>query len=564
MWTLPIAWTTCLALRATFGAELQVGPKLVEWATDHRAKVDRALALRDVTEAESPGDEDLYGFQRAGTAFVEVFGRAMIWDDPGSGKTVQAIRSLRRMQAAGTTVFPALVVCPNSMKKTWKREFERWWPGTECSIVRGTAAERRKALTDDNPVKIINWETLRSHSRLSPYGSIALKRCRDCGGQDAAITHTTCETHVRELNEIDFATVIADEVHRAKEPKSKQTRALWAATGDAPIRIGLSGTPIANNVIDLWAPLHWLNPAEWPSKTKWVDRYVNTMMNAFGGTMVLGLKQERYEEFYAGINPHTRRMPKELVLPFLPPIIFTRRYLEMNTRQAKVYKQMRDTLVAELDGGMLIAGTPLTKAGRLAQLASSFAEVKFITEVDEHGREYDRPVVTLKDPSNKIDAFMDDIPDFDGESVAVMAVSRQLIDLLSARLTKAKIPHGLITGAVDEDERQRHIDEFQAGKTKFILFTAAAGGVGITLTAARYLVRLQRPWSRVDDVQALNRVHRIGSDRHESIIVIDYISESTVEENVLKILDKKGAYFEEVVRDADLLRRALRDDFELE
>ena len=168
--------------------------------------------------------------------------------------------------------------------------------------------------------------------------------------------------------------------------------------------------------------------------------------------------------------------------------------------------------------------------------------------------------VLLAEPSCKIDAFIDDLPDFGSDSVAVMAVSRQLIDLLSARLTKMKIPHGLITGAVDQDERQRHIDDFQNGKTRFILFTAAAGGVGITLTQARYLVRLQRPWSRVDDEQALNRVHRIGSEKYDKIIVVDYITEGTIESRVLSKLAEKGEYFEDVVRDRDLLRRLLVSD----
>jgi superfamily II DNA/RNA helicase len=97
--------------------------------------------------------------------------------------------------------------------------------------------------------------------------------------------------------------------------------------------------------------------------------------------------------------------------------------------------------------------------------------------IDELGQEK----ITLSDPSCKVDALMDDIKngDYEGDSVAVCAVSRQLIELLSARLTKEGIAHGLITGAQTEDERQKSIDDFQSGKTKWILFTAAAGGVGV-------------------------------------------------------------------------------------
>jgi SNF2 family DNA or RNA helicase len=141
-------------------------------------------------------------------------------------------------------------------------------------------------------------------------------------------------------------------------------------------------------------------------------------------------------------------------------------------------------------------------------------------------------------------------------------VSRQLIDLLSAELDKLKIPHGLITGAQNEDERQQAVDDFQSGKIKWILFTAQAGGVGITLTAARRLVMLQRPWSLVDYKQALDRVHRIGSEIHDSISIIDYVTEGTIEERVIQVLDAKADNFEEIVRDKAQLLKMLKDDKE--
>jgi SNF2 family DNA or RNA helicase len=127
-------------------------------------------------------------------------------------------------------------------------------------------------------------------------------------------------------------------------------------------------------------------------------------------------------------------------------------------------------------------------------------------------------------------------------------------------MIKAKIPHGLITGAQDEDERQKAVDDFQSGKIKWILFTAQAGGVGITLTAARRLVMLQRPWSLVDYKQALDRVHRIGSEIHDSIVIMDYVTEGTIEERVIQVLDSKADNFEQIVRDKAQLAKMLRDD----
>ena len=157
---------------------------------------------------------------------------------------------------------------------------------------------------------------------------------------------------------------------------------------------------------------------------------------------------------------------------------------------------------------------------------------------------------------------MDDIKsgDFGEDSVAVCAVSRQLIELLSAELTKAEIPHGLITGAQDEDERQKAVDDFQSGRIKWVLFTAAAGGVGITLTAGRRLVMLQRPWSLVEHKQAIDRIHRIGSEIHDSVVIMDYVTEGTIEERVLQVLETKADNFEQIVKDKDKLLALLKDD----
>jgi len=556
-WRVPTSWATCLALRSTFRDDLVIGPRLAEWAGQEVAtRINPANELRELEVIEDGFNEDLFPHQRAGVKFLAVARRALLADEPGLGKTAQAIRALKELQDRGEDVFPALIVCPNTLKKNWKREFERWWPGIDVEVIKGSATQRRKIFENEADVYVINWESLRSHSRLSGYGSIALAKCTECGGHDDRVSENRCEVHLRELNAIDFKAVVADEIHRSKEPKSKQTRALWAATGDADIRFALTGTPIANNVLDMWSILHWLSPDEWPSKTRWIDRMINTMMNAFGGMMVLGVKPHMEQEFYAAINPRMRRMLKQKVLPWLPEMMFERKDVEMSTKQKKAYDQMRDLMIAELeDGESVTAPSPLTQTIRLLQFASSFAEMS----VDETTGE---SKVTLIGPSCKVDAVMDDIKngDFGDDSVAVCAVSRQLIDLLSAEMTKEKIPHGLITGAQSEDERQQAVDDFQAGKIKWILFTAQAGGVGITLTAARRLIMLQRPWSLVDHKQALDRVHRIGSEIHDSIMISDYVTEGTIEERVIQVLETKADNFEQIVRDKAQLLSLLKDD----
>lgn len=568
VWRIPVSWTGCLSLRSTFGAQLEIGPKLAQWAKDEKAnRIDPSNFLREV-ETLDDGDQDLFPHQRAGVEFLAKARRALLADEPGLGKTAQAIRSLKRLHDQGEQVFPALIVCPNTLKTNWEREFDRWWPGIDVQVVKGSATQRRKAFEHEAQVYVINWESLRTHSKLLSYGSIALARCTDCGGHDSKITVSRCEVHQRELNTIDFKAIVADEIHRSKDPKSKQTRAFWAASGKADIRFALTGTPIANTVVDLWPILHWLDEKEWPSKTKWLDRYVNTMMNAFGGLMILGLKPAMEAEFFAGIHPRMRRMLKQKVLPWLPAVINDRRDVEMGAKQAKAYKQMLENMIAELSStpeerfqeayeqgetDIVVAPNPLTQTMRLLQFASSYGTMELMDGQEK---------MILSDPSCKVDALMDDIEngDFGEDSVAVCAVSRQLIEILSARLTKEKIPHGLITGAQSGDERQRAIDDFQSGRTKWILFTAQAGGVGVTLTAARRLVMLQRPWSLVDYKQALDRVHRIGSEIHDSILITDYVTEGTIEERVIEALDGKSENFQQVVRDKDQLMKMLNDN----
>lgn len=570
LWHMPVSWSGCLALRSTFKADLQIGEKLTEWAFHElQSRIEPSMALREALDAPST-DEVLFPHQRAGVAFLATARRALLADEPGLGKTIQSIKALKALQDKGEAVFPALVVCPNTLKGNWQREFHKWWPEVNVQVIRGTAVARRKQFAsfidpaDDEPapdVLIINWDSLRHHSRLAPYGSVALAKCEEHGGLDSKITAARCEVHQKELNQIDFKSAIADEIHRSKDPKSKQTRALWAATGEADIRFALTGTPIGRDVLDLWPILHWLDPNEWPSKTRWIDRMVDSMTNAFGALMVIGVKAHMAEEFYKAVNPRMRRMLKAVVLPNLPEIVHEVREVELSAKQKKAYKQMLDTMIAELepedgsDTTHITAPSNLSQTLRLLQLTSSYVD----TQVNPATGEV---TTQLAEPSSKIDSLIDDIKagDFGENSVAVSAVSRQLINLLSARLTKEGIPHGLVTGEVSDYERQRAVDDFQSGRTKWILFTAQAGGVGITLTAARYLVRLQRPWTLIDDKQVNDRVHRIGSEIHDSIIIIDYITDTVTEQRVIEVLDEKGENFEEIVKDKEQLLRLLKEE----
>lgn len=546
VWRTPLSWSSCKALRGVFGARLEIGPDLMQWATEMRVNyIDPLLKLRLELDDEAVGQYEprLYPFQRAGVAWLSLARRALLADEMGTGKTIQTIVALRLAHARGLLPDgPIAIICPNAMKNTWAREFATWWPERRPVVIGGAAASRRAAFDavekDEADVLIAHWEVLRFHSRLAGYGSIALK---DDEKQD------------KEFNFIPWVAVVGDEAHKLKNPQSKQTRAAWAIAHQKTVRyrFALTGTPIGNAPHDMWSILHFIDPIEFASKTRFVDRYCLVSWNSFGGLDVIGVKPETAEEFYSVVDPHMRRMPKALVLRDLPPKLGgiekpIVRYLEMNAKQAKAYEQMVDRMVAQLDNDdVVITTNPIAQLTRLMQFASAYAEIN--TEGD----------LRLTDPSNKVEALMDLLDEMGDEPLVVFAQSRQLIELAAKVLEKEKITHSLLVGGQSDVERQRNIDDFQQGRVRVILCTVAAGGVGVTLTRARVLCFLQRSFSMIDNKQAEDRVHRIGSEIHDTVEIIDFVSEGTVDERVIDVLRGKGEKLEEIVRDKATLRTLL-------
>lgn len=535
-WHAPLSWSTCKVLRSLFMDRLQIGPTLLGWANKEVSeRILPSVALRTALSISDPGGlvKGLYDFQQAGAHFLITSKMALLGDPMGAGKTVQTLAAARAVNA-----LPMLVICPNSMKRTWAREVNKWWPKIPVYIVEGTAAKRKTILATaaDNPgVVIINWESVRLHSRLAPYGSIAL---------------TDKEKEMKELNAIPFKLVVADEAHKMKDPKSKQTRAVWSVAHGPTVqyRWALSGTPLTNKPDTLWPILHFMHPQEWPSKTAFINRYCLSSLNVWGGLEVFGINPNTEQEFFDIFDPRFRRMPKEVILPQLPPIVNETRYVEMNPRQRKAYDEMvLNMATPDSEGNLVIASNPISQLTRCTQYASAYLEVQ------------DDGSIRLSDPSCKLDQLMEDLEDI-SEPVVVFAVSRQLIDMAAARLEKAGISHTVVKGGQSNDARQNAIDAFQEGKVDVILVVIAAGGIGITLTRSRVAIFLQRSWSNVDQQQAIGRVHRIGSEIHESVVILDYVTQGTIEEGQIAVLAGKAQSLEDIVRDKDAIHRLMRGE----
>lgn len=568
-WLLNKGWLTANALTNEFGNLLTVSDELRQWMSEYFSNViSPAYAMRDQIKADEVY-EGMYPHQNADVQFLSTVRRGILANGMGSGKSRSALYTLRYMRDRGEEVFPALIVAPSSTKYSWKREAEAAIPGVKAMVIDGTAAQRKKQfkefMENDMDIVIMNWESVKNHSRLKPYGSIALVRCPEHRGLNPKVTAAKCEVHDRELQAIDFKSAVGDEIHRITDPKTKVARAFKYATQEADIKFAMSGTPILSAPEDLFSCLNWLDPKEFPSRTKFIDRYFNVVSNAFGGTTVLGIKPSMEKEFFLGIDPILRRMPKEVILPFLPPVVRETRHVEMTPKQKKAYNELKEKAITLInDEDILRTATPLTQMMRLLQFASAYGTIEerpvYSTSSDTLEPVGTEEYLKLSEPSSKLDAFMEDLPDFGDSSLVVFASSKQLLYLLAARLDKKGIQYGMITGDQDNLERQKYMDAFQSGSIKLILVSIQAGGTGITLTRADTMVYLQRSWSMVDNLQSEGRAHRIGSEIHDHINIIDYVTEDTVENLVFNAIERKTTNLEYILRDQDTIRKAFESD----
>lgn len=576
VWTLPLSWGSCVTLRGVFGEGVQIGPALNAWAWNERqTRVEPALYLRDkytpdALNLRDPDHNDhmkrLFDFQVIGREFLAVAGDCLIGDEMGLGKTVQVLTGLRRVkERTGESALPALVVCPNSIKDQWADRAAEWLPEATPYVVRGSANERRKIINrakeDPSALVIINIEALRQWSRLAGYGSIRLQKCRECDPEngDERINSARCEMHRKELNDFPFKTCVLDEAHRVKDPKAKQTRAIWYVFNQSTVkrRWALTGTPIANHPGELWSAMHAIDRAEFPTKSTFLDRYAMLSWNPFGSVDVIGLRLDTREELFKFFDPRFRRMIKSLVLPQLPPKTRIVHKVELSPKQRRAYREMETGNVSYLDTGeILVARTNLTARTRLLQLASSYCD---ITKPDP-----DDPTtwtVEVREPSPKVEALLellDDLKAFDvgGPSVVVASEQRKLLELASARLEREKLAHTTVTGAVPDGQRAVNLAKFQRGDVPLLMFTYKAGGIGLDMTRASVMIRLQRSWSLVDNKQGEDRVHRIGSEKHASITIVDVVTSGTVEEVQMHRLAEKLQRLEEINRDQERLRAA--------
>jgi SNF2 family DNA or RNA helicase len=614
VWTLPKAYPAVLSLSVMAketGLPIKPHPDLMAWVAQqaqHWQTLRDLSAKVDLKARKAEGDR-LYPHQKDDAEWL-AYGKGqlpiparLLLNETGTGKTISVIAGMRRLWIPVgpgpdgepvSTGKPVLIVAPQKTLKTaWLDDLAEFFPEAKSELIRGTPTQRRKVIeriaAGETQVGIIGWESLKTHTRFEAQPGHALKKCEACGGPtqspDEAVTEAKCQAHEKELNKIDWGLIVADEVHRAMNNASQTTLALWGLVKRAPnaLRWGLTGTPVSRRVEQAWTLLHFADATAWPVKSAWIDYYAESGYNMAGFFETQGFKPNRLDEFQQTFAGVSRRRLKDEVLD-LPPLLMggeLRRECFMAKEQATAYAQMRDEMVLRVKEGSLIAQNAMIAAGRLTMLASATgypdpeAEEKFQAVLDENTQRVEQglppkdlpPVeMLLRMPSGKIDQVIEDLAsgEFDGEQIALAFESRRLLRLWEAEFAKRhpELHEQLDVIAGDRTHALCDIavQDFQAGTKRFVAYTYGAGGTGITLTAASTLMRVQRPWSPILWKQGLDRVHRIGSDRHQHVKVIDYVTAHTIEERQLTRHGENALVLESIVQDGPKLLALLGEE----
>lgn len=577
-WHLPLSWAGFCCLRELWKAQsLQIGPNLTNWAWDTWRAIEMNFQLRRSLDADTDhvvaetidrleeADEQhrLFAPQRGGAQWLVWNKHTVLGDDQGNGKTPQMIRAMQVLNSSSVaeTPFPALVIAPSAALYGWQDELKAWAPELTCRVIDGSAAKRRKMLLDEPPVDVylMSWANARTHSRLASYPGVRFTRCSDCGGDDPFLKTSRCEVHRKELNEISWRLVIADEAHRMADAKSKQTRAVWWLSQNAPRSWLATGSISPDHIGMLWPLLRALDPVAFPSKSRFLDLFaIKEASFQNRGATVLGLRPDTAPTLHAIVQPYIRRIPREVALPWLPkqmPPVF--RYPPMSPAQSRMYGQLKKEALAEFehDKTMVPANT-LVKFSRLCQLAAASLE----QGQGEDNDGFSQQVFRLAAPSSKVDDLLDFLADEDDRPVVVAANTPQLITLAETRLLQAKITSTKVVGGMSASAQHEAAQDFQDGKARVIFLQPEAGGEAITLTRSNTVYWMQPTPSHRRREQLIHRVDRIGSQIHDSIRVIHSISRGTVEERLYQLGCDKQEHADEIRQDRALVKWLLEGE----
>ncbi|WP_434592058.1 DEAD/DEAH box helicase [Streptomyces sp. A5-4] len=432
-------------------------------------------------------------------------------DDMGLGKTITLLALHLHRQSDPAIAGPTLVVCPASLLGNWEREAARFAPATPVRRYHG-GDRHLKDLADDEIV-------------LVTYG--VLRRDREV------------------LAEAAWSLVAADEAQHVKNPYAVTARELRALPARA--RVALTGTPVENNLSELWALLDWTTPGLLGTLTAFRDRYARAIES--------GEDPEAAERLSRLVRPFLLRRKKSDpgIAPELPPKTETDRVVSLTAEQTSLYEAVvRETMARIKESeGIARRGLVLKLLTALKQICNHPAQY-----LKEHSL---RQATPLRGRSGKLD-LLDELLDTitaEGESVLVFTQYKQMASLLEKHLAERGIPTLFLHGATPVARREDMVDRFQNGEVPVFLLSLKAAGTGLNLTRATHVVHYDRWWNPAVEDQATDRAYRIGQE--QPVQVHKLIAEGTVEDKVARLLAAKRALAESVVGSGEAALTELSD-----
>jgi len=419
----------------------------------------------------------------------------------GVGKTAPAIMALSQAMMAGKVMTP-LIICPNSIVENWEKELLAW-SDLHPIILRGTQKKRKELLKqynqDPNAIFIINFEG--------------------------------CRVMVNDLLRAGFDGLLCDEAHHLKNSRAKQTKAVLILATRCRWRKALTGTPILNNLEDLWAIYEFVDPNIIPGNF-WHFRntylYNTNASRPWVNWPDWQPTPGALEKIKVLTAPVTIYHSKKEVLRFLPPMLFEQRKITMSGEQEKVYKELkRDFLTQLADGQILSVPQILPRLGKLLQVTGGFAYMP------------DNPRQAYPFPNNaKLNELIDVLEELGDSPVIIWASYREEIRLIEAALREQKYSPLVIFGDTPAADRLGIIAQFHQGLSQYLIMNPSVMGEGITALSP-YVIYYSRSWKLSDRIQSLGRSHRPGAEKYSNVTVIDLVVGDSIDQSVLKALEKK-------------------------
>ena len=428
---------------------------------------------------------------------------ACLADDMGLGKTVQTLALLLDRAPNG----PALVVAPTSVVANWLDEARRFAPTLNTRSYTGPAASRAARLEDLAPFDVV----------ITTYGLLRI---------DAEA-----------LAAIDWDTVVLDEAQAIRNPATKRARA--ARKLKAGFRIVTTGTPIQNNLVDLFSLFSFLNPGMLGSQKRFRENFALPIGR--DGDPAARTRLRRL------ISPFVLRRIKADVLDDLPPRTEVTLHVEMSPEETALYEALRQRAMDDLEA-MAQEGAPASVGARAGQ-----RRVQVLAHLTRLRLACCNPrLVHPEGPaSSKMKTFATTLDELRQGRHKVLVFSQFVrhLKLIEEHLTESGVSYQYLDGSTPARVRAERIAAFQAGEGDAFLISLKAGGVGLNLTAADYVIHMDPWWNPAAEDQASDRAHRIGQTR--PVTIYRLVTKDTIEEQIVELHRHKRELADRLLEGAD-------------